>query len=339
MGDVFTLDGVEIPFLPGDTFALALWRAGERVLSESHGLGRPQGLYCGIGRCGACNATVDGELNRPLCLHLARPAAVQRVRAGARPQATGLPVPHAKSESLASPVVIVGAGDTGRRLLDRMRSLGVKALAVEERPRRAVGGDDLLHAQVVALWPEASGRFLVWATSPARSIRIEADTVVLATGSVSVPPPVDGGRLPGVLTVDALTMFREAGVHPGEAGIVVTRSQYDDGWPSDATCVRQASQAGMRIAKEHDALVLEIGGARYTANWVAIEGVDVPSLELWRAWRGTERTPGSHPALGWWEDDGMFVAGAAAGVNGNLGEEALDALCSTLLTRVTRSDR
>jgi predicted molibdopterin-dependent oxidoreductase YjgC len=58
---------------PGQTVAAALWAAGIRAWRTSRDGGTPRGLFCGIGACFECLATIDGEPNQRACLVPARP--------------------------------------------------------------------------------------------------------------------------------------------------------------------------------------------------------------------------------------------------------------------------
>lgn len=61
------VDGEEIAARPGDTVAVALFAAGERVLSRSIKYHRPRGLFCLNGHCGACLMRIDGRPNVKAC--------------------------------------------------------------------------------------------------------------------------------------------------------------------------------------------------------------------------------------------------------------------------------
>jgi predicted molibdopterin-dependent oxidoreductase YjgC len=64
----FSFDGRELHGYEGEPIAAALHAAGIRVLSHSHGLGRPRGFYCAVGNCSSCLMNVDGEPNVRVCV-------------------------------------------------------------------------------------------------------------------------------------------------------------------------------------------------------------------------------------------------------------------------------
>ena len=61
----FTFDGRPITAPDGSSIGAALWAAGVRQLRRSRVLGRPRGMYCGIGQCFDCLVRVnDGPVVR-----------------------------------------------------------------------------------------------------------------------------------------------------------------------------------------------------------------------------------------------------------------------------------
>lgn len=72
----FSFDGHVVPFMPGDTYASALYRGGHKVLSRSLKYHRPRGMYCNAGNCAGCLVGVDGIPNVLACMENAREGAV-----------------------------------------------------------------------------------------------------------------------------------------------------------------------------------------------------------------------------------------------------------------------
>jgi len=66
----FTFDGAPFSALPGQTVAAALLAGGVRSWRTTRVTGRPRGLFCGIGVCFDCLATVNGEPGVRACLAL-----------------------------------------------------------------------------------------------------------------------------------------------------------------------------------------------------------------------------------------------------------------------------
>jgi predicted molibdopterin-dependent oxidoreductase YjgC len=76
------VDGREIEALPGQTIAAALWQAGIMAWRRTRTEGEPRGVFCGIGVCFDCLATVNGQPNQRACLVPAKPGDVVTTQAG-----------------------------------------------------------------------------------------------------------------------------------------------------------------------------------------------------------------------------------------------------------------
>jgi predicted molibdopterin-dependent oxidoreductase YjgC len=55
------VDGLTVPAFDGESIAAALLAAGWRALRTAPRRAEPRGMYCGIGLCFECVATVDGQ--------------------------------------------------------------------------------------------------------------------------------------------------------------------------------------------------------------------------------------------------------------------------------------
>ncbi len=64
----FTFDGVLYHGVEDEPIAAALHAAGVRVLGHSAEKNRPKGIYCAIGNCSSCIATVDGKADVRTCV-------------------------------------------------------------------------------------------------------------------------------------------------------------------------------------------------------------------------------------------------------------------------------
>ena len=76
------VDGRAIEVEPGQTIAAALIGAGIRSWRRTRVGDRPRGVFCGIGVCFDCLATINGVSNRRACLVEARPGDVVTTQAG-----------------------------------------------------------------------------------------------------------------------------------------------------------------------------------------------------------------------------------------------------------------
>ncbi|GAA3096794.1 hypothetical protein GCM10010449_20310 [Streptomyces rectiviolaceus] len=77
-----TFDGREIPALPGQTVAAALWSAGITAWRTTRRGGEPRGVFCGIGVCFDCLVEVNGRSNQRACLTPAAPGDEIRTQDG-----------------------------------------------------------------------------------------------------------------------------------------------------------------------------------------------------------------------------------------------------------------
>ncbi|MDD4833022.1 MAG: (2Fe-2S)-binding protein [Clostridia bacterium] len=64
----FTYNGTVYSGFKGEPIASALHANGVRTLGHTHDKHRPRGLYCAIGNCSSCLATVNGKPNVRICV-------------------------------------------------------------------------------------------------------------------------------------------------------------------------------------------------------------------------------------------------------------------------------
>jgi predicted molibdopterin-dependent oxidoreductase YjgC len=76
------LDGEAIHVEPGQSVAAALIAAGVRSWRRTRAGDRPRGVFCGIGVCFDCLATINGTPNRRACLVEAAPGDVVTTQHG-----------------------------------------------------------------------------------------------------------------------------------------------------------------------------------------------------------------------------------------------------------------
>ncbi|MFZ5942025.1 MAG: FAD-dependent oxidoreductase, partial [Bacteroidota bacterium] len=228
----FVFEGREVKALRHFTIAAALHQAGYPV--HSHSLdNRKRSLECGIGKCGACEMLVDGEIKR-ICITTAD--GVKEVREVPRDY-----IPASDNEQkAASPqhqlirttVAIIGAGPAGLAAREELRKNGTDCLVIDanatiggqflmqthqffffEKEKvfggmrgfdiaRTLAGEDqegiLLNCTV---WDILDGRKLAVKNLVTEEIFfIVADYLVIATGAVPFMPVFENDDLPGVYT-------------------------------------------------------------------------------------------------------------------------------------------
>ncbi|MFN3555186.1 MAG: FAD-dependent oxidoreductase [Bacteroidales bacterium] len=132
----FSYKGSSIEADKGFTIAAALHQAGYPI--HSHSLKhRSRSLECGIGKCGACEMLVDGEIKR-ICITLADN--VKEV-AEIPHDFVAPPTPFRKEQSTRiyrTDVVIIGAGPAGLATREILNQHGVSNIVVDSNPE--IGG-------------------------------------------------------------------------------------------------------------------------------------------------------------------------------------------------------
>lgn len=227
----FIFKGVEVKAVKGQTIAAALHQAGFPVHSHSVD-GRKRSMNCGIGKCGACQMLVDGQVQR-ICV-----AKVDGVREVAEIQTDSFNA-EAKvkpSESATkvyvTDVAIIGAGPAGLSCRETLRELGVDTIVVDanakiggqflmqthcffffEKEKRFgdkrgfdiasdLAGEDksgiLLHCTVCDILEDK--RLMVKNLETDETFYVEARALVVATGAVPFMPVFENDDLPGVYT-------------------------------------------------------------------------------------------------------------------------------------------
>jgi len=226
----FIFEGKEIEGEKGFTIAAALHQAGFPV--HSHSLkNRERSLECGIGKCGACEMLVDGQIKR-ICI-----TTVDHIKEVKE-------IPHDFAPSHIEPhkdvplkiyktvVAIIGAGPAGLAAREEFNKNGIDNIVIDNNDH--IGGQFLMQthqffffekqkkfggmrgfdiAQTLA-GENHDGIFLnstVWDLLEGKRIAVkniktdeiyyvDADFLVVATGAVPFMPAFENDDLPGVYT-------------------------------------------------------------------------------------------------------------------------------------------
>jgi len=296
----FLYEGVEVKGEKGFTIAAALHQAGFPV--HSHSLrNRNRSLECGIGKCGACEMLVDGEIRR-ICI--TKVDGVREVREipknfmthGEAAEPDSGPVKIYKTT-----VAIIGAGPAGLACREELNKRGVDNLVVDNNEQ--IGGQFLMQTHqffffekerkygglrgfeiAKSLAGEDVGGILlnsvVWdilegnrlAVKNIRSeevFYVDADYLVVATGAVPYMPSFRNDDLPGVYTAAVvqkmmnreLTLLGKSILTVG-AGNIGYLTSY------------QLTQAGARVKAIVEAQPFE-GGFPVQANRVRRLGIPI----------------------------------------------------------------
>ena len=226
----FTFNGGEIQGETGFTIAAALHQAGFPV--HSHSLkNRERSLECGIGKCGACEMLVDGQIKR-ICI--TRVDGVKEVREIPHDYEPN-PVEVRKNEPLKvykSTVVIVGSGPAGLAAREELIKHNVDCIVIDNNDK--IGGQFLMQTHQFFFFEKEKkyggmrgfdiaknlagenheGIFLnstVWDILEGGRLAVknilteeiyfvDSDYLVVATGAVPFMPTFENDDLPGVFT-------------------------------------------------------------------------------------------------------------------------------------------
>ena len=194
------VDGVPVPFEPGDSVAIAIMRGEEH---PKHG-----GTICLGGDCPNCSAEVDGVPYVRTCQTPARPGLVVR-----RHPAVGNPsFPSVvQADITLSPaadiigirresadVVVIGDGPSGSAAAAAARADGHNVLVLDARDGN----------EAVAIY----GGPTVIVRRPEGMLHVHAHSVVVATGAAEIHPVCPGNNLRGIVTTRAAEALHAAGV-------------------------------------------------------------------------------------------------------------------------------
>jgi len=233
------IPGEEVSFLynghivkgeKGYTIAAALHQAGYPI--HSHSLkNRERSLECGIGKCGACEMLVDGDIKRICITKVDGVKEVQEIPHDFAPakslMSTEEPVKVYKTE-----VAIIGAGPSGLAAREELIKQGVDNIVIDNNEH--IGGQFLMQTHQFFFFEKKkkfggmrgfdiaktlagddhSGIFLnstVWDVLEGKRIAIkniktneiyyvEANYMIVATGAVPFMPAFENDDLPGVYT-------------------------------------------------------------------------------------------------------------------------------------------
>jgi glycine/D-amino acid oxidase-like deaminating enzyme/ferredoxin/bacterioferritin-associated ferredoxin len=227
---VFRFGEHEVRGQVGFTIAAALHQAGFPV--HSHSLkDRERSLVCGIGKCGACEMLVDGEVRRICITKVDGVREVREIPKDYRPAV----VPHLKENPTRvyrTRVAVIGAGPAGLAVREELRRLGIATLVLDnneqaggqfvmqthqffffEREKKFGGMRGFDIARTLAegaadgimtdclVWDVLEGRRLaVKRISSGEVFYVDAEHLVVATGAVPFLPAFENDDIPGVYT-------------------------------------------------------------------------------------------------------------------------------------------
>ena len=226
----FNYNGIEVTGQIGFSIAAALHQAGFPV--HSHSLkNRERSLECGIGKCGACEMLVDGQIKRICITKVDEIHDVQEIPHDFQPGFMDFKTDNAINIYKTS-VVIIGAGPSGLAAREMLNKYNVANIVIDNNDK--IGGQFLMQthqffffekekkfggmrgfdiAQTLA-GDDRSGIFLnstVWDLLEGKRVAVknmvtgeifyvDAEYMVVAAGAVPFMPTFENDDLPGVYT-------------------------------------------------------------------------------------------------------------------------------------------
>lgn len=226
----FIYEGQKVKGEKGFTIAAALHQAGYPI--HSHSLrNRERSLECGIGKCGACEMLVDGQIKRICITKVDNVKEVKEIPHDYSPNVSLIN----KDEAIRvfrTDVAIIGAGPAGLAAREELNKQGVDNIVIDNNEH--IGGQFLMQTHQFFFFEKEkkfggmrgfdiaktlagddhSGIFLnctVWDVLEGKRIAIkniktneifyvEAQYMVVATGAVPFMPAFENDDLPGVYT-------------------------------------------------------------------------------------------------------------------------------------------
>ncbi|MFH2096384.1 MAG: FAD-dependent oxidoreductase, partial [Bacteroidota bacterium] len=226
----FIFEGKPVTGEKGKTIAAALHQAGYPV--HSHSLdNRNRSLECGIGKCGACEMLVDGQIRRICITKTDNIKEVKEIPSDYKPYIRHIQQDNPVSVFLTD-VVIIGAGPAGLAARETLNSHGIRNIVVDNNDSiggqftmqthqfffmekekkfggmrgfdiaKTLAGDD--HSGIFlnsTVWDILEGnRIAVKNIETEEIYYIEAGYLVIATGAIPFMPTFENDDLPGVYT-------------------------------------------------------------------------------------------------------------------------------------------
>jgi glycine/D-amino acid oxidase-like deaminating enzyme/thioredoxin reductase/Fe-S-cluster-containing hydrogenase component 2/bacterioferritin-associated ferredoxin len=226
----FLYEGKEITGEKGFTIAAALHQAGFPI--HSHSLrNRERSLECGIGKCGACEMLVDGQVKRICITRVDNVREVSEIPHDYAPYRTNT-VREKPVNVYKTSVAIIGAGPAGLAAREELNKHAVPNIVIDNNDK--IGGQFLMQTHQFFFFESeqkfggmrgfdiaktlagdnTNGIFLnstVWDIFEGGRIAIkniiteeifyvDAEYLVIATGAVPFMPAFENDDLPGVFT-------------------------------------------------------------------------------------------------------------------------------------------
>ena len=237
----FLFNGKPVTGMKGFTIAAALHQAGYPVHSHSVN-GRNRSLNCGIGKCGACEMLVDGEVKRICITKVDTVKEVSEITVQNYTTDSQIEPREEPVEIYRTDVAIIGAGPAGLACRETLKELGLNSIVIDSNDK--IGGQFLMQTHAFFFFEKErrfggmrgfdiaktlagddhSGIFLhstVWDILQNKRIAVkdmlnhknfyvEAQALIVATGAVPFMPTFENDDVPGVYTAAVVQKMMNA---------------------------------------------------------------------------------------------------------------------------------
>lgn len=237
----FLFNGKPVTGMKGFTIAAALHQAGYPVHSHSVN-GRNRSLNCGIGKCGACEMLVDGEVKRICITKVDNVKEVSEITVQNYTTDSQIKPREEPVEIYRTDVAIIGAGPAGLACRETLKELGLNSIVIDSNDK--IGGQFLMQTHAFFFFEKErrfggmrgfdiaktlagddhSGIFLhstVWDILQNKRIAVkdmlnhknfyvEAQALIVATGAVPFMPTFENDDVPGVYTAAVVQKMMNA---------------------------------------------------------------------------------------------------------------------------------
>ena len=237
----FLFNGKPVTGMKGFTIAAALHQAGYPVHSHSVN-GRNRSLNCGIGKCGACEMLVDGEVKRICITKVDNVKEVSEITVQNYTTDSQIEPREEPVEIYRTDVAIIGAGPAGLACRETLKELGLNSIVIDSNDE--IGGQFLMQTHAFFFFEKErrfggmrgfdiaktlagddhSGIFLhstVWDILQNKRIAVkdmlnhknfyvEAQALIVATGAVPFMPTFENDDVPGVYTAAVVQKMMNA---------------------------------------------------------------------------------------------------------------------------------
>ena len=237
----FLFNGKPVTGMKGFTIAAALHQAGYPVHSHSVN-GRNRSLNCGIGKCGACEMLVDGEVKRICITKVDNVKEVSEITVQNYTTDSQIEPREEPVEIYRTDVAIIGAGPAGLACRETLKELGLNSIVIDSNDK--IGGQFLMQTHAFFFFEKErrfggmrgfdiaktlagddhSGIFLhstVWDILQNKRIAVkdmlnhknfyvEAQALIVAPGAVPFMPTFENDDVPGVYTAAVVQKMMNA---------------------------------------------------------------------------------------------------------------------------------